>query len=554
MHKLALVLLCCTWISSASSTQAAPPDPLERDLATLREAGLAVDDDALMDFFKKRTLREADREKIQSLVKQLGDDSFEVRERATQMLITIGPAAEAQLKQAAESSDPEVKQRASVCLASLTKIASSGVIHAAVRVLEAHKPKGAAEVLFNYLPFVADESTADAVRTALAKVAVNDGKPDKLLLDGLEDKVPSKRLGAALALYRTGLKDVRPALLKLLKDPDADIRFRFALMLGESKERDAVPALIEMIPDLKPHELRQAVDFLEQVAQDKGPKPPQGSTDAKQLRENWSAWWQDNGQKIDFTKLDLTPKVLGRTLILDRAAGPGAKALGRVYEIDKEGQTLWQVEGIRYPLDAKILGDDRVLISESLTRMVTERNFKGEVLWQYQAQTAAYNVQRLPNGNTFLNCRSFLIEVDKDGKEVLRHDLNGGACASAQKLKNGDIAMINLAGQYSVLSPDKKELKTFKTEILPTLNGADLLPGGGVIVANSQAGKVVEYDAEGKAIWEATVQSPYGVSRMPNGNVLVTSLATRSIIELDREGKEVSKRNVEGRPYKAFGR
>src|SRR5262249_8988857 len=155
--------------------------------------------------------------------KQLGDDSFELREQATTALIALGGAAEAQLKEAAQSSDPEVKNRAVLCLSKLAKASSPSVIQAAARVLGAHHPEGSAEALLQFLPYAPDESTADTVRGALAKTAVKDGKPDKLLVEGLEDKLPAKRLGAALALYRSGLNEVRPALMKLLKDPDTSI-------------------------------------------------------------------------------------------------------------------------------------------------------------------------------------------------------------------------------------------------------------------------------------------------------------------------------------------
>jgi len=554
MRKLIFLLVCCVWLKSELLTSAAPPDPLERELAVLRDAGLATEDAALLDFLRKRTLHDDDRQKIDTLIKRLGDDSFEVREAATRDLIALGPAAEAPLKQAAESSDPEVKQRANFCLSSLAKVASSSVIQATVRVLAAHKPAGSTEALFKFLPFAADESTADVVHSALAKVAVKDGKPDKLLLDGLEDKLPAKRLGAALALYRTGIEEVRPAVIKLLKDPELSIRFRFAMLLGEAKERQAIPALIEMIPDVKSHELRQIEDLLERIAQDKAPKRPQDGADAKQIRDGWSTWWQDNSEKIDFAKLDLTPKVLGRTLILERLLNV-KQASGRIYEIDKDGKTIWEIEGVRYPIDAKVIAEDRVLISESTTRTVTERNFKGEVLWQYHCQIAAYNVQRLPDGNTFLNCRNALIEVDKDGKEVFRHDLTANPCVAAEKLKSGDIAILSTQGQYTLLSPEKKELKSFKTE--PTsIYGATVLPNGGVLVASPSAGKVLEYDPDGKVVWEAAIQGAMGASRLPNGNVLVMTVNGRAgtIIELDHEGKEVTKHATEGRPFRAYGR
>ena len=49
----------------------------------LRAAKISMDGPSLLEFFRKRTLTPANRERIQSLIRQLGDKSFEVREQAS---------------------------------------------------------------------------------------------------------------------------------------------------------------------------------------------------------------------------------------------------------------------------------------------------------------------------------------------------------------------------------------------------------------------------------------------------------------------------------------
>src|SRR5262249_33627256 len=51
-------------------------------------------------------------EEMQALIRQLGDERFTVRENASARLLEIGVAALPLLEQAAESSDPEVRQGA----------------------------------------------------------------------------------------------------------------------------------------------------------------------------------------------------------------------------------------------------------------------------------------------------------------------------------------------------------------------------------------------------------------------------------------------------------
>ena len=63
--------------------------------------------------------------------------------------------------------------------------------------------------------------------------------------------------------------------------------------------------------------------------------------------------------------------------------------------------------------------------------------------------------------------------------------------------------------------------------------------------------KVVEYDADGKSVWEAKINLPTSVFRLPNGNTLVASRANTKIYELNRDGKEIWSYTVEnGRPMR----
>src|SRR2546421_105725 len=84
--------------------------------AILREAGVAADDVSLLGFLRKRTLDETGLEKIHSLVKQLGDRTFAVREKAALELVALGKPASPYLRRALRSNDPEIARRAEECL------------------------------------------------------------------------------------------------------------------------------------------------------------------------------------------------------------------------------------------------------------------------------------------------------------------------------------------------------------------------------------------------------------------------------------------------------
>src|SRR4051794_22889191 len=98
-------LMACVLCSSAFLL-AADGDADER---ALRDAGVGTTGEALLQFFRNRTVGEADRDKIAALIKQLADDDFGTREKASSELVSLGGRAEAQLRDAVKNNpDPEV--------------------------------------------------------------------------------------------------------------------------------------------------------------------------------------------------------------------------------------------------------------------------------------------------------------------------------------------------------------------------------------------------------------------------------------------------------------
>src|SRR5439155_24686324 len=130
----------------------------------LKDAKLSTDGPALLDFFRKQTLKDADRDKIQALVRQLGDDSFDVREKASAGLVALGNGARPFLEKALGDPDLEVSRRAQDCLRLIIENGSGiAVPSAAARLLALRKPAGAAEVLLAYLASTTNDAVADEV-------------------------------------------------------------------------------------------------------------------------------------------------------------------------------------------------------------------------------------------------------------------------------------------------------------------------------------------------------------------------------------------------------
>ncbi len=78
-------------------------------LTVLKNAGIKTDGDTLLVLFKKRTLKEGERGRVNNLIRQLGSESYRLREQALNELIATGPAAVEMLQLANKSPDLETR-------------------------------------------------------------------------------------------------------------------------------------------------------------------------------------------------------------------------------------------------------------------------------------------------------------------------------------------------------------------------------------------------------------------------------------------------------------
>jgi hypothetical protein len=525
------------------------------DEKLLSASHIPTDGRALLGYFRNRTADGADDARLKSLVRQLGDDSFVVREQASRKLVALGPRAREVLRAALKDADPEIVRRAEECLRDITDAAKPEVLAAAVRVLAQRKLAGIVEVLLAYLPSAEDETVASQVRSSLIGLAVRDGKADPALVAALTDAHPARRGAAGAALAHAGLAEHMPAVRKLLDDPNPRVRLRVGLALTAAKDKEAVAALIRLLDQLPPEETGLLEDLLYRLAGDKAPTQVAGSDPAtrRKYREAWEAWWKEHQARIEPALLAQAGRTLGFTLVVLLDAGA-------VMDLDAANRPRWHVNGLNFPLDVQLLpGDERVLVAEHHGNRVTERDLKGKVLWEYRVE-GPLAAQRLPNGNTFITTRSRLIEVDKDGKEVSGYSRPGGDFfMKAQKLRNGDIACVTLLGvpRYVRLTPDGsdyKEVRTFAVDLQTSGGRIEVLPNGNVLVPEKDNNRVAEYDSNGRIVHEVAVEQPVAAVRLANGNLLVTSMTQLRAIELTREGKEVWQYRSDTRVTRAYRR
>lgn len=510
---------------------------MANDVAQLKNADLKSDGPSLLAFFQRRTLPDEERTKVKALIAQLGSKVYREREQAMAELARRGPVVAELLRDAVKNDDLETSRRAEKILARIQeKDVPVDVLPAAVRLLAKRRPPGAVEGMLAYMPFADNDAVADEVRVLLARLAQDGGKVQPALKAALTDKLAVRRAAAAEALCH--IPGERQAVSKVLADPDAYVRLRVALALIQARDRGAVQALIDTLPHLTLHQAWQAEEVLFRLAEDRSPPAVAlGHDEAgrKNARDVWSAWWRDHAKSVDLATLDHKPKVLGYTMVI-------LLDMGRVMELGPKNQVRWQVDNLMLPLDVQYLPGDRILVAEYQGGRATERNLKGEVLWEKEFA----NVQvahRLSNGNTFLSSDTEILEVDRNGKAVYSFTMPGGErIMKSAKLQNGEIVCLTDAARLVRFNTAGKELFSFNVPIANRLFGGRLhvLPSGRILIPHNSENKVVEYDARGKPVWEISIDQPVVAYRLPNGNTMVTTiLPARGAVELNRLGQEV---------------
>jgi hypothetical protein len=309
---LAPFVLAATFVGLPPCEAARPDEakePRPEDVKLLQDAGVATDGPGLLAFFRKQTLSDEQRRAIAESIKELGDDDFEVRQRASAKLIALKAAAVPALRHALNHRDAEVASRAKACMSILGSLPPGDVRAAAAWALIVRKPPQAVEVLLAFLPDIADAAEEDRIVAALTALGVRDGNVAPALLAALRDKLPVRRAIAAEILAAVGDANQRAAVRKLLTDADRGVRLHVAVALTCARDKVAVPVLIDVAADMSRDQTREAQELLRLLAGANAPRAVPGGQPAarKQYRDAWNAWWKEQGAAVDLAQIETGP-------------------------------------------------------------------------------------------------------------------------------------------------------------------------------------------------------------------------------------------------------
>jgi hypothetical protein len=533
----------------------AEDSPQAADEAICKDAGLRTDGSSLLEFFRSRTPSEDARAEWARRVRQLGDRSFRVRERASEQLVAAGRPALPLLREALHDPDLEVARRAARCLQQIETHSETPVVLAAARLLAVRRPPGAAGVLLDYLPAIDDDAVEDELVTTLGAVGVPDGKADPRLLAALKDRAPVRRAAAVQVLAQSPVAAHHALARPLLADPHARVRLRAALGFIDGKDKEAIPVLVALLSEAPPALAWQAEEVLFRIAGEQAPPVSVGAgndTERRKCREAWTAWWNGQRHGLDLHRLKLDQRSLGLTLLV---ALDGYGGNGKVWEVGPDSKPRWEARDVGGAIDAQVLPGNRILVAEYYKHRVTERDLTGKVLWEHPCAGGPVACQRLPSGNTLIATNAAIFEVTPQGKHVFDYPSRGSSIFSAEKLRNGHLVYCTYEGHLVELDGQLREVRNFPFE-RPTDGKitVEVLPGGRFLIPLAMSGKVAEFDGSGKLVWQCPVPHPNSARRLANGNTLVCSRQDCRAVEVDRAGKVVWELRQEGHLFRIHRR
>jgi len=285
---------------------AAAPDGSE-DEKLLKAAKIGVAGPGLLDYFRQHTTTQAQQEHIQTLIRQLGDDSFKVRQAATTELAALGPTAVPYLRRALNDPDEELKERAENLIRTADGLeARAAQSAAAARLIRQRAPADAAAVLLAYTPDAESAEVEEEVVASLAVLAVHDGKVDAVVVAALKDKQANRRAAAGVVVGRSGTPEQRAGVQPLLADPDPRVRFRAAQGLLAGRDRAGIPALIALVKDGPMDFAFRSSELLSCAIGVRAPRVPFGEDPAaRQACANaWDRWAKTPPNFVGFSRAD----------------------------------------------------------------------------------------------------------------------------------------------------------------------------------------------------------------------------------------------------------
>jgi|GEM_PF-344382 len=418
-----------------------------------------------------------------------------------------------------------------------SQLQNKQITPALIRIISLVKPPHTLETIINYIPSCSNETLHESLIECVRSFFIEGSDLPKPLVEASKSLVEEIRGFAGKALASSPNQEAKKICNNLLLDPSTRVRFEVATAMVKNKQKVALPVLIELLGQVSEEKVEVLDHFLRTIAKDKSPEvTPDQKKNIKLLVDAWNNWLKKEG-----TQLVLEPYFKGtqtpRNFLLVEAFSQEKKS-GRVFLMTPQAKILWEIANLSNPIDASLLINGRVLVTEQGANRITERDAKGNISWE-KSVANPFHSQRLANGNTFIASRNKLLEVSKNGSEVFGFSYVQETILAACKTRNNEYALLTYSGTFLKIDPKGNEI--FRSRIpFPTnfgINGATITANDRVLVSIPTLNKILEFDFNGQSTWEVAVTMPGVPTKLANGNVVTPSQNGSKVIEVRMDGK-----------------
>lgn len=487
--------------------------------------------EGLFKFFKNYEPSVDVLEQVKGLVKLLGSNSYQQREKALAEILSIPNVPTAPLIEAINSNDREIAWRAKSALEQ-TRQSQKKLLRSAIQLVELKKEKGFVRQLYLVAPVLGEDNSALGILKSAMGVTCSPADKDLLMkVVQNEEATEEFKILAVWGLYNAVGKSASPTFMKIADSVDESPRVRVESLYALSRlgNPNVVDNFVSLLAcdDLESRG-KSARALRALTGQNFRYAPYDADENRKVAIKKWADWAAKNK---DFKLLELeayagTNSYLnGNTLI-----AYGYKNL--VVEYGPGNAEVWRyaAEGA---WSAEKLSNGNVLIAEYRKNRVIEVNKDKKVVWE-MAAAGVLNARPLQNGNFLISLFSGrkAIEVNRD-KKIVWEFVASGSVADAIRLGDGTTVV---AGGNKIVAVDseKKQLWEYKAS---QPYGINVTPTGTILIC-SLNGEVVEYDpATKKKIWSFKDTNLCDASRLENGNTMIVTRTHAK--EITPEGKEV---------------
>jgi len=211
---------------------------------------------------------------------------------------------------------------------------------------------------------------------------------------------------------------------------------------------------------------------------------------------------------------------------------------GKVCVVSAEGKIEWQWD-CKSPQDCWKLPNGNILFCYINGAMEVTPDKK--VVWEYKQE---------------LKAMSHVVQKKKDGTTVEKDVEQGVECHACQPLPDGNVMIVE-CGTSRIIEVDRngKITKEIKLHTAPNIRlhnqfrGTRKLANGHYTVCFKGEGRIVELDGDGKEVRSIKVPGdPHEAVTLPDGHMLVTCGDGHKVIEFDADGKSVWELNENDLP------